>query len=80
MVQSSTGVVYHIGAKLGGGNFGVVHNAVDAFERDFVAKMIRPTRKKEELEAEWAKEVQFLFSLNHPNIVRLYDAFQYDER
>jgi serine/threonine protein kinase len=80
MVKSTTGVVYFVGNKLGGGNFGVVHDCKDAFERDFVAKQIRPNRKKEELEAEWAKEVQFLFSLNHPNIVRLFDAFQYDDR
>ncbi len=80
MVKSTTGVVYYIGNKLGGGNFGVVHDCKDAFERDFVAKQIRPNRKKEELEAEWAKEVQFLFSLNHPNIVRLFDAFEYNER
>lgn len=80
LVKSTTGVIYFIGNKLGGGNFGVVHDCKDGFERDFVAKQIRPNRKKEELEAEWAKEVQFLFSLNHPNIVRLFDAFQYDDR
>mmetsp|Transcript_13520 Transcript_13520/g.23368 ORF Transcript_13520/g.23368 Transcript_13520/m.23368 type:complete len:413 (-) Transcript_13520:109-1347(-) len=80
LVQSVTGVQYYIGDKLGGGNFGVVHNCLDAFDRDFVIKSIRPGRKREELEKEWAKEVQFLYSLNHPNIVRLFDAFEWEEK
>lgn len=30
------------------------------------------------MQADWAKETQFLFTLNHPNIVQLYDAFRYN--
>jgi serine/threonine protein kinase len=100
MVKSATNVVYYVGEKLGGGNFGIVHNwcvcavvcsravarahdharSRDAFDRDFVIKVIRQGRKKEELEADWQKEVQFLYSLNHPNIVRLFDAFSYNDQ
>jgi eukaryotic-like serine/threonine-protein kinase len=40
-------------------------------------KMMRPAnRPYAEVQAEWAREVQRLMSLRHPNVVYIYDAFE----
>jgi hypothetical protein len=73
------GVEYFVGSKLSSGNFGNVHEAVDVFGQDFVVKILKTNRPKEEVEADWNKEVQFLRSLSHPCIVQLYDAFIFND-
>lgn len=34
-------------------------------------------KPKHETEAEWQKEARFLLSLRHPNIIQIYDMFEY---
>jgi hypothetical protein len=77
-VLNQHGLEYFIGDKLGSGNFGVIHNCQDVYGQDFVVKVLKTNRPQDEVQADWAKEVQFLFTLNHPNIVQLYDAFEHN--
>ena len=41
-------------------------------------KILKTNRPRHEVEADFAKEVQFLMNLRHPNIVCCYDAFQHN--
>jgi hypothetical protein len=74
-VYNTNGLEFFVGEKIGGGNFGVIYDCKDVFGQDYVCKILKTNRPEEEVQADWAKETQFLFSLNHPNIVQLYDAF-----
>jgi hypothetical protein len=74
-VFNTNGLEYYIGDKIGGGNFGIIYDCKDVFGQDYVCKILKTNRPEEEVQADWAKETQFLFTLNHPNIVQLYDAF-----
>jgi serine/threonine protein kinase len=77
LVYNARKSVYYVGAKLGQGNFGIIHNATDGFGRDFVIKVLKTNRSQAEARDDWAKETKFLYSLSHPNIIQLYDSFEY---
>lgn len=65
--------------RIGGGGFGEVfryHN--DFLDLDFAVKIFQPmfatANEKKEGEKRFFREAKILFSLNHENIVRIYDA------
>ena len=68
---------YEVHSVIGSGEFGAVYEAVGPFDQVYAVKMIRPAnRPYAEVYAEWAREVQRLMSLRHPNVVYIYDAFE----
>jgi serine/threonine protein kinase len=68
---------YRVGRVLGQGEFGAVYECYGPFDQVYAVKMMRPSnRPYAEVEAEWAKEVQRLLSLRHPNVVYIHDAFE----
>jgi serine/threonine-protein kinase len=69
--------VYRVGSVIGQGEFGAVYECYGPFDQVYAVKMVRPSnRPYAEVEAEWAKEVQRLLSLRHPNVVYIHDAFE----
>jgi serine/threonine-protein kinase len=76
ILESSRGR-YRVSSILGAGEFGAVYECVGPFDQVYALKMMRPAnRPYEEVHAEWAKEVQRLMSLRHPNVVYIHDAFE----
>ena len=70
---------YLVRAVIGSGEFGAVYEAVGPFDQIYAIKMMRPAnRPYVEVQAEWAREVQRLLSLRHPNVVYIFDAFEVD--
>lgn len=68
---------YRIEGVLGEGEFGAVYLCSGPFDQVYAVKMMRPSnRPYAEVQAEWAKEVQRLLSLRHPNVVYIHDAFE----
>ena len=74
----SAGTVFRglrVDAVLGSGGMGVVHRARQVnLERDVALKMLWPRyASTEELVPRFQREARLLASLNHPNIVQVYD-------
>jgi eukaryotic-like serine/threonine-protein kinase len=68
---------YAVTEVLGSGAFGAVYECVGPFDQVYAVKMVRPAnRPYGEVQAEWAREVQRLMSLRHPNVVYIHDAFE----
>jgi serine/threonine protein kinase len=70
---------YAVQRTIGAGEFGAVYESVGPFDQTYALKMMRPAnRPYAEVHAEWAREVQRLLSLRHPNVVYIFDAFEAD--
>jgi serine/threonine-protein kinase len=70
---------YDVRDVIGSGEFGAVYECIGPFDQIYAVKMVRPSnRPYSDVHAEWAREVQRLFSLRHPNVVYIYDAFAQD--
>lgn len=68
---------YLVRDVIGSGEFGAVYECIGPFDQTYAVKMVRPAnRPYAEVQAEWAREVQRLFSLRHPNVVYIYDSFE----
>ncbi|WP_394838798.1 serine/threonine protein kinase [Pendulispora rubella] len=68
---------YEVRSIVGSGEFGAVYECVGPFDQVYAVKMIRPANRPHgEVHAEWAREVQRLMLLRHPNVVFIYDAFE----
>ncbi len=68
---------YVVRNVIGAGEFGAVYECIGPFDQIYALKMVRPAnRPYNEVQAEWAREVQRLFSLRHPNVVYIYDSFE----
>jgi serine/threonine-protein kinase len=68
---------YVVQAVIGSGEFGAVYECVGPFDQNYAVKMMRPAnRPYAEVHADWAREVQRLLSLRHPNVVYIFDAFE----
>ncbi len=68
---------YVVTEVIGSGEFGAVYESVGPFDQVYALKMVRPAnRPYAEVQTEWAREVQRLVSLRHPNIVYIHDAFE----
>ncbi len=66
---------YRLGEELGKGSAGVVYRAHDlVLDRDVAVKVYSAVRLGEEGQARLLDEAQAAARLNHPNIVKLYDA------
>lgn len=75
-LRSARGV-YQVNKVIGMGEFGAVYEAIGPFDQVYAVKVIRPAnRPYQEVHAEWAREVERLMSLRHPNVVYIYDAFE----
>lgn len=75
-LRSSRGA-YTVSAILGSGEFGAVYECVGPFDQVYALKLMRPAnRPYEDVHAEWAREVQRMMSLRHPNVVYIHDAFE----
>jgi serine/threonine-protein kinase len=69
--------VYRVDGIIGQGEFGAVYECSGPFDQAYALKMMRPSnRPYAEVHAEWAREVQRLLSLRHPNVVYIHDAFE----
>jgi serine/threonine protein kinase len=67
---------YVVRSVIGAGEFGAVYESIGPFDQVYALKMVRPAnRPYAEVQGEWAREVQRLMSLRHPNVVYIYDAF-----
>lgn len=67
---------YEVLNVIGSGEFGAVYECLGPFDQIYAVKMVRPSnRPYSEVHAEWAREVQRLFTLRHPNVVYIYDSF-----
>lgn len=70
---------YEVRSVIGSGEFGAVYECIGPFDQIYAVKMVRPSnRPYSEVHAEWAREVQRLFTLRHPNVVYIYDSFTQD--
>jgi eukaryotic-like serine/threonine-protein kinase len=70
---------YLVGGLIGAGEFGAVYECIGPFDQVYAVKMMRPAnRPYAEVQSEWAREVQRLMSLRHPNVVYIHDAFEQD--
>ena len=68
---------YAVKSVIGTGEFGAVYESVGPFDQIYAIKMMRPAnRPYAEVQSEWAREVQRLLSLRHPNVVYIFDAFE----
>ncbi len=68
---------YRVRNVIGAGEFGAVYECIGPFDQVYALKMVRPAnRPYAQVHAEWAREVQRLMSLRHPNVVYIHDAFE----
>jgi serine/threonine protein kinase len=72
---------FDIGDILGQGAFGKVFKVVHKVsKRVFALKIIDKKRiRKNSMEAQMQNEIKIMYSLNHPNVVRLFNHFEDDE-
>ena len=75
LTNPDTGVSYEIEERIGDGAFGTTYHCTGPFDEPMVMKVLKPTVDTNHLEREWRKEVDFLFSLRHPHVVYVHDAF-----
>jgi len=70
---------YTLGEELARGTFGVIRECVDKLGNRCVAKiLLKNKRSYKTLKWRWIVEVNNMKLLRHPNILYLYDAFEYD--
>jgi serine/threonine protein kinase len=70
---------YLVREVIGSGEFGAVYGCIGPFDQTYAVKMFRPAnRPYHQVQADWAREVQRLLSLRHPNVVYIFDAFEHD--
>jgi serine/threonine protein kinase len=68
---------YRVRSVIGSGEFGAVYECIGPFDQVCALKMVRPAnRPYADVRDEWAREVQRLLSLRHPNVVYILDAFE----
>ena len=71
------GIRYQIGEQIGCGRFGVVFDCRNQWGTELVAKVLWPrNRPYETIRSEWLNEFKKLRLLQHPNVVRIYQAFE----
>ena len=76
----STGMTYTIGSRLSEEGFGWTFYCQNSFGERLVAKILKPQgRPRSDIRREWEKEAEMLTMLRHPNIIHLYDSFEYGE-
>jgi len=78
VISDQTQMEYTIGNKLGEGAYAWVYECSDFFNQRLVAKVQKPQRAKKTVEDDWKKEQSFMQTVNHPNVITLYDTFVYN--
>lgn len=74
-----TGCTYTIGEPIGQGSFGIVYACVDDWNNLLAAKVLKPTKPPQEMQAAALAEMNKLVQLRHPQITYFYDAFEFRE-
>jgi len=80
-IENSKGIPYFLAdwnQHLAEGNYGLVYSCHDSFGQEFILKALKNKRTPEEIVADWQNERELLFALSHPNIVRIFDAFVFE--
>lgn len=72
-----TNNTYRIGKKIGEGNFGVVYGCTDTWNNELAVKVLKPLGTYEQIRDSAIAERHKLLLLRHPNIIYVYDAFEY---
>jgi eukaryotic-like serine/threonine-protein kinase len=72
-----TNCTYAIGEPIGQGSFGIVYACVDDWNNNLAAKVLRPTKPPQEIQAAALAEMNKLVLLRHPQVTYFYDAFEY---
>ncbi len=68
----------YIGERIAEGSFSAVFDCRDQWGTELVAKVLCPRNLPyDTIQSEWIDEFQKLRLLQHPNVVRLYQAFEY---
>lgn len=78
VASDETLMYYTIGTVIAEGAFAIVCKCTDFFGQPFVVKIQKPQREKKLVKTTWKAERDFMLSLNHPNVIRLYDSFIYN--
>ncbi|BBM82528.1 serine/threonine-protein kinase [Candidatus Uabimicrobium amorphum] len=72
---------YHDLIEIGRGGMGIVYKAFDTENNRYVAlKTIREEDVPEEIKKRFTREMDIVSKLNHPNIIRIFDKFFYNNR
>jgi serine/threonine protein kinase len=72
-----TGCTYTIGEPIGQGSFGIVYECVDDWNNRLAAKVLKPTKPHDEVQAAARAEITKLIEVRHPQITYFYDTFEY---
>ncbi|WP_372368844.1 protein kinase [Candidatus Uabimicrobium sp. HlEnr_7] len=72
---------YHDLVEIGRGGMGIVYKAFDTENNRYVAlKTIREEDVPEEIRKRFTREMDIVSKLDHPNIIRIFDKFFYNNR
>ena len=71
--------MYTIGDPIGRGSYGHAFACVDDWGNNLVAKVLLPTGTYEDVRNRFYRELQGLFTLRHPNVTFIYDAFEHED-
>ena len=72
---------YHDLVEIGRGGMGIVYKAFDTENNRYVAlKTIREEDVPEEIKKRFTREMDIVSKLDHPNIIRIFDKFFYNNR
>ena len=75
-VRSADGNVYHIGDRIGEGNFSIVFSAIDDWDNELAVKILKPAGQLfEAVMASFEKEKESLLLFRHPAVTHIYNAF-----
>jgi serine/threonine protein kinase len=77
IVSELTGSTYTIGEPIGQGSFGIVYACIDDWDNQLAAKVLKPTKPPQEMQAAALAEMNKLVRLRHPQITYFFDAFEY---
>ena len=71
---------YDFQKKVGEGSFGNVYRGIEKKSGEIRAiKALKKNKMDVSSKMSFAAEIELLKKLDHPNIIKLYDLFQYDE-
>jgi len=77
ITSTDTNNTYRIGSLIGEGNFGFVFDCTDTWNNQLAVKILKPRGTYEQVRANAISEFQKLKLLRHPNIIYVFDAFEY---
>jgi serine/threonine-protein kinase len=71
---------YIVGEALGQGSYGATFACTDQWQNSLVVKVLVPYRQTyEQVRVNWQREITSLFTLRHPNVTYVFDAFERDD-